>query len=196
MLNYKKIKDNLVHKTAVINWKKIIIGKGNVIGPYVVIGGAPQWPGRKSSGLIYIGNNNRFNEYCNIHMPTKLTKKTFIGNNNFFMNSTTIDHDCHIENKVILSSNVILGGNVYIMHGANLGMKTLVHQDHTIGSYSMIGMGSIITKKKIIEPGYIYYGKTLKKVRLNKIGLKKNKINKNILAKEKKRFINIINLKK
>ena len=42
-LNFKKIKGNLVHSTSVINWKKIKIGKGNIIGPYVVIGNNPQW---------------------------------------------------------------------------------------------------------------------------------------------------------
>ena len=76
MLKYLKIKNNLVHKTALINWKKIKIGKGNVFGPYVVIGNRPQWPKKKSNGYIYIGNNNFFNEYCNVHLPTKLTKKT------------------------------------------------------------------------------------------------------------------------
>ena len=32
MLIFKKIKGNLVHKTAVINWKNISIGKNNIIG--------------------------------------------------------------------------------------------------------------------------------------------------------------------
>ena len=53
-----------------------------------------------------------------------------------------------IEDDVVLSSNVILGGNVYIMKNANLGIKTIVHQNQVIGSFSMIGMGSIITKNK------------------------------------------------
>ena len=193
MLNFKKIKGNFVHKTAVINWKKIKIGKGNTIGPYVVIGNSAQWPKKKSSGLIYIGNNNTFNEFCNIHLPTSLTKKTYIGNNNYFMNSTTIDHDCYIENNVTLSSNVLLGGNVYIMNGSNLGIRTIVHQNQLIGSYSLIGMGSIIVKKNKIEPGYIYYGKPIKKAKVNTIGLKKNKIDNKTLAKEKKRFITIKN---
>ena len=48
MLNFKKIKGNFVHKTAVINWKKIKIGRGNTIGPYVVIGNSAQWPKKKS----------------------------------------------------------------------------------------------------------------------------------------------------
>ncbi len=195
MLKFKKINGNFVHKTAVVNWKKLIIGKGNIIGPYVVIGNFAQWPKKKSSGLIYIGNDNIFNEYCNVHLPTTLTKKTIIGNNNYFMNSTTIDHDCNLENNITLSSNVILAGNVHIMNGSNLGIKTIVHQDQTIGSYSMIGMGSIVTKKSKIEPGWIYFGKPVKKVRLNNIGLKKRNINNKTLAKEKKRFITIKNNK-
>ena len=72
------------------------------------------------------------------------------------MNSSTIDHDCYIENNVVMSSNVILGGGVRVMNGAQLGIKTIVHQNQIIGSFSMIGMGSIITKKKNIFPGYIF----------------------------------------
>ena len=143
---------------------------------------------KKSYGKIKIGNNNVFNEYCNIHLPTKLSLETVIGNNNYFMNSTTIDHDCIVENDVILSSNVILGGNVYIMRGAQLGIKTTVHQNQIIGSYSMIGMNSVITKTKIILPGYIYYGNTVKKIKKNILGLKRNKINSDILKKENLRF--------
>ena len=92
-------------------------------------------------------------------LPTTL-KKNYIGNNNYVMNSTTIDHDCYLEDNIILSSNVILGGNVHIMKNANLGIKTIVHQNQVIGSYSMIGMGSIVTKNKRILPGYIYLWKT------------------------------------
>ena len=147
MLKYKKIKGNIVHETAVINWKNLKIGKNNKIGPYVVIGNDAQYPGKRSKGKILIGNRNVINEFCNIHLPTNQSNKTIIGNNNYFMNSTTIDHDCVIEDNVILSSNVVLGGNVHIMKGAQLGIRTSVHQNQVIGSYSMIGMNSIITKK-------------------------------------------------
>ena len=192
MLKYLKIKKNLVHPTAVINWDQIKIGEGNKIGPYVIIGNDAQYPQKKSIGIIEIGNNNTFNEFCNIHLPTRHRKKTKIGNNNYFMNSTTIDHDCIIENNVILSSNVILGGNVYIMKYAQLGIKTTVHQNQIIGSYTMIGMNSVITKKKILEPGYIFYGKPIKKIKRNLIGLKRNKINNDILKKETMRFKELI----
>ena len=112
------------------------------------------------------------------------------------MNSTTIDHDCFIENNVILSSNVILGGNIHIMNGAQLGIRTTVHQNQIIGSYSMLGMNSMITKKSIIEPGYIFYGRPVKRIKKNLIGLKRNKIKTDSLIKEKKRFKLLFKMKK
>ncbi|WP_415304785.1 hypothetical protein [Candidatus Pelagibacter sp. Uisw_090] len=196
MLKYKKIKDNLVHATAVINWKKVIIGKGNTIGPYVVIGNNAQYPNFKSNGFIHIGNENTFNEYCNVHLPTSISKKTIIGNNNYFMNSTTIDHDCKLEDNITLSSNVVLGGNVYIMNGAQLGIKSSIHQNQIIGSYTMIGMHSFVTKNIKVKPGYIFYGKPVKKIKKNIIGLKKNKIDLSMLKIETNRFNLMINLRK
>ena len=192
MIKFKKIKGNFIHPTAVINWKSLTIGVGNTIGPYVVIGNQAQWKNKKNMGKIIIGNNNVFNEYTNIHLPTSLKRKTFIGNNNYIMNSTTIDHDCYLEDNIVLSSNVILGGNIHIMKNANLGMKTIVHQNQVIGSFSMIGMGSIITKKKKILPGYIYYGKPIKKVKKNLLSLKKNKVNYKKLKIEHLRFKKIL----
>ena len=192
MLKFKKIKGNYVHTTAIINWKSLIIGKGNTIGPYVVIGNQAQWKGKKNIGKIIIGNNNVFNEYTNIHLPTSLKKATIIGNNNYLMNSTTIDHDCYLEDNLIISSNVVLGGNIHIMKHANLGIRTIVHQNQVIGSYSMIGMGSVITKNKKILPGYIYYGKPIKKIKKNILSLKKNKIDDKKLKFENIRFNKIL----
>ena len=188
MLRFKKFKGNLIHETAVINWKKLKIGKNNIIGPYVIIGNRAQHPLSKSIGNIYIGNNNIFNEYCNVHLPTIISKKTIIGNNNYFMNSTTIDHDCTIEDNVVLSSGAILGGNVHVMQGAQLGIRSSIHQNQIIGSYSIIGMNSFVTKKLKVEPGYKFYGKPAKKKTKNLIGLKRNKIDNKKLKFELKRF--------
>ena len=192
MLRFKKIRGNLIHETAVINWKKLDIGKNNIIGPYVVIGNRAQHPNAKSVGKIYIGNNNTFNEYCNVHLPTILSKKTTIGNNNYFMNSTTIDHDCFIEDQVVLSSGVTLGGNVRVMKGAQLGIRSSIHQNQIIGSYSIIGMNTIVTKKLKVVPGFKFYGKPAKKKTKNKLALKRNKISNKELQKEINRFKDLI----
>jgi len=196
MHNFKKIKDNLIHKTAVINWKKIIIGKGNIIGPYVIIGNNAQHAKLKNNGIIKIGDNNVFNEFTNVHLPTNIKKITTIGNNNYFMNSTTIDHDCELENNIILSSNVTLGGNVYVMNNAQMGIKSSIHQNQIIGSYSMIGMHSFVTRKLLVTPGFIFYGKPAKKIKKNLIGLKRNNISVDIIKKETKRFNDLFKLKK
>ena len=192
MLRFKKIRGNLIHETAVINWKKLDIGKNNIIGPYVVIGNRAQHPNAKSVGKIYIGNNNTFNEYCNVHLPTILSKKTTIGNNNYFMNSTTIDHDCFIEDQVVLSSGVTLGGNVRVMKGAQLGIRSSIHQNQIIGSYSIIGMNTIVTKKLKVVPGFKFCGKPAKKKTKNKLALKRNKISNKELQKEINRFKDLI----
>ena len=194
-MKYLKIKNNFVHNTAIIDWKNLEIGKNNTIGPYAIIGGKAQHPKKKSFGKIIIGNNNNISQFVCINRPTKFRKKTIIGNNNYIMSNSVIDHDCILENYITMSSNVLLGGNVYIMNGSQLGMKTIIHQNQLIGSYTMIGMGSIITKRKKIIPGYIFFGKPVKKVKKNLIGLKRNNISSSQLKKENDRYKNIINNK-
>ena len=112
------------------------------------------------------------------------------------MNSSTIDHDCYVEDNVVLSSNVVLGGNVHVMKNAQIGIKASIHQNQTIGSFSMIGMHSFVTKNIKILPGYVYYGKPSKKIKKNLIGLKKNNISSKDLVNETKRFKKLIFFRK
>lgn len=188
MKDYRNFKGNLIHKTAIINWKNLIIGKGNTVGPYVLIGNDPQHPSSKPLGKVIIGNNNIIREFVRINLPTKLKKKTKISNNCYIMSSSIIDHDCFIENNVIFASNVILGGNVYIMQKSQLGIAASIHQNQVIGSYTMIGMSCVITKQNLIYPGYTYVGNPAKKLKKNLFGLSRNNIKKTKLANETIRF--------
>ena len=192
MINFKKIKGNLVHKSSIINWDKVKIGKGNIIGPNVIIGTEAQHPYEKSNGKIVIGNHNVFREFTTIHLPTIIKKVTSIGDNCYFMTLSHIAHDCIVEDDVIFSNNVTLGGNTYVMKKSQLGFNVTVHQNQVIGSYSMIGMSSVITKKIKIMPGYIFAGNPAKKISINKVGIKKKNVSKNDLKKEKKRFYSLI----
>ena len=189
--SFKKIKGNYVHKTAIINWKKLIIGKDNIVGPHVIIGAEPQHPREKSNGVIKIGDNNIFREFSSVNLPTKLKKITHIGNNCYFMKSSVVDHDCYLEDEIVLSSKVILGGNIYLMKGANLGIGSIIHQGQVVGSYLMTGMGSIVTKKLILKPGYIYAGIPAKKIKKNLIGLKRNNVSTKIFNNENKKFLKL-----
>ena len=78
MLNYIKKKGNLIHKTAIINWKKLSIGKNNIIGPYVVIGNFAQHPKMKSNGKIIIGDNNFAIYICQQNLQKKQLLVTII----------------------------------------------------------------------------------------------------------------------
>ena len=75
MIHYIKIKNNYVHKSSIVNWGKIDIGRGNVIGPNVTIGTDAQHPYKQ--GKIITGNNI-FREFSTIHLPTDLKKVTKI----------------------------------------------------------------------------------------------------------------------
>ncbi len=191
-MDFKKIRGNLVHKTAIINWNKCKIGKNNIFGPYVVIGTDAQHTNDKSIGHIKIGNDNIFREFTTVHLPTKIKKLTFVGNNCLFMAMSHIAHDCYIENNVVFSNNVTLGGNTHIMRDAQLGFNTIVHQNQVIGSYSMFGMGTILTKNVKVFPGDMYVGNPAKKKGSNTIGLNRKKITVNLLKKELIRFKKII----
>ena len=74
------------------------------------------------------------------------------------------------------------------MKKSQLGFNVTVHQNQVIGSFSMIGMSSVITKKTRVLPGYIFAGNPAKKISLNKIGMKKKNISKKDIKKELSRF--------
>ena len=74
-MEFKKIKGNLIHKSAIINWDKVKIGTNNIIGPYCIIGSDAQHTSERSSGYISIGNKNIIREFTTIHLPTRLKKK-------------------------------------------------------------------------------------------------------------------------
>jgi len=192
------MKNNLIHPTAIIG-ENVTLGENNYIGPYCYI-----------TGDTIIGDNNRFEAYCSIGTPPEhrdyFTNSAFnviIGNNNIVREFVTINagtirntilknntiilrnsyigHDSIIENKVNLSCNVLIGGHSYIMEGVNMGLGSICHQFKIIGAYSMIGMGTIVTKNSKIEPGNIYIGSPSRFLKENTIGLERNNINKEYL---------------
>jgi acyl-[acyl carrier protein]--UDP-N-acetylglucosamine O-acyltransferase len=67
------------------------------------------------------------------------------------------------------------------MEGVNMGLGSICHQFKIIGAYSMIGMGTIVTKNSKIEPGNIYIGSPSRFLKENTIGLERNNINKEYL---------------
>lgn len=196
---------NWIHPTAIIG-ENVIIGDNNYIGPYCFI-----------TGNTTIGSDNRFEAYCSIGSPAEhrdyfnvTNGKTFIGNGNIFREFTTINagtndstvvsnnitmlrnshvgHDSFIENSVTLSCNVLIGGHSHIMEGVNFGLGSICHQFSVIGAYSMIGMGSVVTKSSNIQPGNIYVGSPAKLLKPNTVGLERNNIDETMLIELNERY--------
>jgi len=157
------MKKNYIHPTSIIG-EEVVLGENNYIGPYCLI-----------TGKTKIGNDNRFEAYCSIGTEPehksyfgKPNMGVVIGNNNFFREYVTVNSGCQVPtilgDKIILlrgshvghdskigqectiSCNVLIGGHSLLGDGVNMGLGSICHQFSRIGSYSMIGMGAIITK--------------------------------------------------
>jgi UDP-N-acetylglucosamine acyltransferase len=187
-MNYINYKGNKIHRTSIVDYENLLIGKDNIIGPYAIIAGPAQHSNRKSLGKVIIGNNNVFREFFSIHRPVKNNGVTKIGNNSTFFSNVQINHDCILEDDVYMTSSCILGGHVHVMKGASFGFGVLVHPAKIIGSYSMLGMGCIVTKKQKIEPGKTYVGNPARYIKNNDYGLEKRSISSKNLQSEIKRY--------
>lgn len=188
MEGFKEINGNLIHNTAVINWDVVEIGEGNKIFPFVTIGFDAVHIREKSDGIVKIGNNNVFREYCCVNRPTTISKITQIGSNNYLMMYSYIAHDCIVEDNVTISNAVQLGGHCRIMKNSNLGFGCMIHQFQVIGSFSMIGMGTVVTKQSKILPGNTYVGSPARYLKKNEIALSRNNVDETILESEINRY--------
>ena len=178
------VRDNHIHPTAIIG-NNVRLGKGNKIGAYVVIqgktwigdnnvfepfcsiGNEPEHKdffGKKNKG-VFIGNNNVFREYVTINagcfVPTQL------GDNITMLRGSHIGHDSEINNDCTISCNVLIGGHSLLGVGVNMGLGSICHQYSKIGSYAMIGMGSIVTKKVNVQCFGTYVGNPAKYIKEN-----------------------------
>ncbi len=200
---------NYIHHTSIIG-ENVTIGYNNYIGPYcvissnTVIGDNNRFEGHCSigspaesigyfesqDGNLVIGNNNIFREFITINAGT--TKTTRVGNNIIMLRGTHVGHDAVIEDKANLSCNTIIGGFTYVMEGVNMGLGTITHQLLKIGAYSMIGMGTIITKKSNIKPGGVYVGNPARFIKDNTFGLEKNNVSLEYLEELNQRYDELI----
>lgn len=160
------------------------LGADNGIFPFASIGMAPQdltYAGEPTR--LEIGDHNEIREYVTINRGTvKGGGVTRVGNNNLIMAYTHIAHDCQIGNHIIMANAATLGGHVTVEDWANVGALCPVHHFVRIGTHSIIGGGSTITRdvlpfsKTAAERGTQAYG-------LNSIGLERRGFSKDRIKK-------------
>lgn len=172
------------------------IGDSNWIGPHVAIGTPAQmrnghhpitWAGESSDASIEIGDRNIIREFATIHSGT--INPTRIANDCYFMTQAHVPHDAQIDDLVTLSNSAQLGGHTIIQKGANIGLGAVVHQRLLIGSYAMIGMGSVVTKA--ILPFGMAYGSPARIQGGNVIGMKRANVDEGLIFKIEEALNNV-----
>jgi len=77
---------------------------------------------------------------------TVATAECQIGNHVAIMSVVAITHDDQIGDFATLASGVRLGGGVRVEPGAYLGAGALVREALTVGAWSLVAMGAVVTR--------------------------------------------------
>ncbi len=149
---------NWIHKTAIIFRDHVTLGKGNVIGPYSVIGGNGEIRGKNPGqfkGRVVIGDDNVISELVTIQRPFEGTE-TKIGNNNLIMAHSHVGHDVQIGDDCEICTGVILGGYAVIGDGAKIKLGATIRNRKCVGKRALIGLGSAVVKD--VADDVVVYG--------------------------------------
>lgn len=150
---------NQIHPTALIH-PNVILGEGNKIGPYCIIGFPAEWKGKENEGKVLIGNNNTFTGLVTIDSGAE--GNTIIGDNCYFMKHSHAGHDTVIGNTVTVSCGAKIGGHTVIANHSVIGLNAVIHQKQKIAEGCMIGAQAMVTKKLVTEPYKTYAGNPAK----------------------------------
>ncbi|MFT4581139.1 MAG: UDP-N-acetylglucosamine acyltransferase [Gammaproteobacteria bacterium] len=183
------------------------IGEGTWIGSHVVIKGPSKigannrifhfcsigedaqdkkYNGAADASLV-IGNNNIIREYCSINRGTPNGGgKTSVGDDNWIMAYCHVAHDCHVGNQTVFANNTNLAGHVEIHDFVVLGGFTGVHQFCRMGVGSFSAIAAIIVKD--VPPFILVEGNTARARTLNREGLKRRGIDKEVIATLKRAY--------
>lgn len=170
----------VVKSHAVINGHTTI-GEGNEIFQFASVGEANQDKKYKGEPTrLVIGDNNVIRENATIHRGTIQDNGiTKIGSGNLFMASTHVGHDCIVGDNNILANYVALAGHVIIEDSIILGGYTGIHQFCQVASFSMCGMGSMVTKD---IPNYVMVsGNPAKAHGMNFEGMRRRGMSKDVI---------------
>lgn len=190
---------NQIHESAVI-YNGANVGSNNYYGPFCTIysdaiighnnkfvshcsiGSPPEHKSALSKNewlKVIIGNDNRFNEFVTVNCGTE--NNTYIGSNCFLLRGSHVGHDAIIGNNVTLSCNALVGGHSIIEDDVNFGLGSICHQFSYIGRGAMIGMGTVIPKKKRILPFKTYIGNPVRELKDNQHLIDKLNVEEKVL---------------
>jgi UDP-N-acetylglucosamine acyltransferase len=155
-------KNNTIHHTAII-YPNVKMGRGNIIGPYAVIGSNGEIRGVHSfEGEVVIGDDNVISEMVTIQRPKEKNATTTIGSGCIIMAHTHIGHDAVIEDGCELSTGTIVGGYAKVCKGAKVKLGVTIRNRKIIGEGATVGMGAVVVKD--VAPKSVVVGNPAKPI--------------------------------
>jgi UDP-N-acetylglucosamine acyltransferase len=164
----------------------LVIGENTIVYAGAVIGSAPQHRSKQKKFGVRIGDGCVIREYVTIHAG--IQRETIVGDYAYLMAGSHVAHDCLLEENVTLANSALLAGHCHVMRNANLGLNVSVHQYSVIGSYTMLGMGTVVHSRSKIEPGVVYIGNPSKPLRMNHLSMNRSHVELQELEDERKRY--------
>jgi UDP-N-acetylglucosamine acyltransferase len=124
------------------------LGQGNTIYQFATIGSRPQdLKYRGEASELIVGNHNTIREYVSLNPGTAGGGMvTRVGDHNLLMMHCHIAHDCLIGSHNIIANGATLGGHVMVQDYVIVGGLVGIHQFARIGSGSILGAGSMVSK--------------------------------------------------
>jgi len=127
----------------------------------VVEQGATIGPGTKVWAFAQVGRNAIIGSNCVLGNGSYVDRSAKIGNNVKVMNKAQVFRGCEIGNDVFIGPGAVIandkkpkfdierkfeGYEWKIGDGASIGANTVILPDVNIGSFSLVGAGSVVTK--------------------------------------------------
>jgi sugar O-acyltransferase (sialic acid O-acetyltransferase NeuD family) len=88
----------------------------------------------------------RVGEGVQIHAGTILTTDIVIGAHVILNRHVDVSHDCRLDDFATLAPAVTLAGNVHVAAGADLGARSTCIPGVTVGAWTTIGAGAVVTR--------------------------------------------------
>lgn len=92
-----------------------------------------------------------------------LTAAVTVGAHVAVMPHVTLTHDVVVDDFATIASGVGLGGGVRIRTAAYLGAGALLRENLTVGAFSLVGMGAVVTRE--VPAGEIWAGVPARRLR-------------------------------
>ncbi len=152
-----------------------ILGEGNRVSPFAVLGGRTQ-DLKFKGGMpgVKIGDNNTIREYVTINAATNDGDFTTVGNDCHILAYSHIAHCCHIGNGVVIVNACQIAGHVVVEDLATIEGSVGIVQFMRVGTMAYVGAMSKISKD--VPPYMIAHGDPIQIRSFNRIGMERRGI--------------------